>query len=144
MEETTLDGLIWAHVRDVLQYTKPIYNMIFFVNTNAPMIGEVYEQMNNMLGKIKHIVQQKSPNLYDIIHNFVCARWGKLNVPLHALAYILTPKYYSPSWLGKLAPRGGVRAKPHTYPEVQNGYMTTFDKLVPDKEECARLRLELG
>jgi len=27
-------------------------------------------------------------------------------------------------------------------PEVQNGYMTTLDKLGLDREECARLRLE--
>jgi hypothetical protein len=144
VEDTALDGLFWARVREVLQFTKPIYNMIRFADTDAPVIGEVYEQMDNMLGQIKDIVQPKDPNLYDIIHKFVCARWDKLNVPLHALAYILMPKYYSPSWLGKPAPGGGVRAKPHTDPEVQNGYMTTLDKLVPDREECARLRLELG
>ena len=54
------------------------------------------------------------------------------------------PKYYSPSWLGKLALGSAVRAKPHTDPEVQNGYMTALDKLVPDKEDCARLHVELG
>ena len=54
------------------------------------------------------------------------------------------PKYYSPSWLGQLAPGGGVRIKPHTDPEVQEGYMKALDKLVPDREECARLYLELG
>ena len=86
-----------------------------------------------------------------MIHDCVCARWNKLNVPLHALAYILMPKYYSPSWLGQPAPGGGVRIKPHTYLEVQEGYMKALDKLVqaldklvPDREECARLRLELG
>ena len=57
-----------------------------------------------------------------------------LNVPLHALAYVLTPKYYSPSWLAKLAPRGGVRRKPHTDPEVHVGYMAAIDKLVPEEE----------
>ena len=61
------------------------------------------------------------------------------------------PKYYSPSWLGQPAPEGGVRIKPHTDLEVQEGYMKALDKLVqaldklvPDREECARLRLELG
>ena len=67
-----------------------------------------------------------------------------LNVPLHALAYVLTPKYYSPSWLAKPAPGGGVRRKPHTDPEVQVGYMAAIDKLVPDEEECALLRSELS
>lgn len=58
--------------------------MIHFGDTNALVIGEVYEQMDNMLGKIKDIVHEKDPNLYDIIHNFVCAWWNKINVPLHA------------------------------------------------------------
>ena len=46
--------------------------------------------MDNMLGKIKDIVQEKDPNLYDIIHNFVCAQRDKLNVHLHAFVHILT------------------------------------------------------
>jgi hypothetical protein len=32
----------------------------------------------------------------------------------------------------------GVRRKPHIDPEVKNGYMLAFDKLVPDEEECAK------
>eukprot|EP00253_Pinus_taeda_P036224 PITA_36224 len=96
-----------------------------------------------MLGQIKDIVQEDDPNLYTLIHNCVCTWWNKLNVPLHALAYILMPNYYSPYWLGQPTPRGGVRIKPHTDPEVSKGYMEALDKLVPDKE-CANLRLELG
>eukprot|EP00253_Pinus_taeda_P010553 PITA_10553 len=116
LEEIVLNGLFWARMREFLQYTKPIYNMIHFTNTDAPMIGkvydapvigEVYEQMDNMLGQIKDIVQEQDPNL-------------------------------------KPAPGGGVKAKPHIVLEVQNGYMIALDNLVPDGEECARLRLELG
>ena len=97
-----------------------------------------------MLGQIKDIVQKDDPNLYTLIHNCVCTRWDKLNVPLHALAYILTPKYYSASWLGQLAPRGGVRVKPHIDEEVSTGYLQALDKLIHDREECVSLRLELG
>lgn len=57
--------------------------------------------------------------------------------------YIL-PKYYFPSSSGKPTPGGGVRAKPHRNPKVQNGYMKALGKLVPDREECANLRLELS
>ena len=81
-------------------------------DTDKPVIGEVYEQMDSMLGHIKDIVQQKDVILYDHIHKHVVKRWDDLNVPLHALAYVLTPKYYSPSWLAKPAPRGGVRKNP--------------------------------
>ena len=52
--------------------------------------------MDSMLGQIKDIVELKDPILYDHIHTHVVKRWDHLNVPLHALAYVLTPKYYSP------------------------------------------------
>jgi hypothetical protein len=108
------------------------------------VIGEVYEQMDNMLGQIKDIVELRDAILYDHIHKHVVKRWDNLNVPLHALAYVLTPKYYSPSWLAQPTPGGGVRRKPHTDPEVQNGYMLALDKLVPEEEECAQVRSELS
>ena len=56
VEETTLTSLSWARVRQVLEITKPIYNMIHFANTDKPVIWEVYEQMDTMLGQIKDIV----------------------------------------------------------------------------------------
>ena len=71
-------------------------------------------------------------------------RWDNLNVPLHALAYVLTPKYYYPSWLAQPAPGGGVRKRPHTDPEVQNGYMLELDKLVLDEEDFAQVQRELS
>lgn len=46
--------------------------------------------------------------------------------------------------MGKSASRGGVRAKPHTDLEVQDGYMKALNKMVLDREECPNLRLELG
>jgi hypothetical protein len=118
--------------------------MIRFADTDQSVIGEVYEQMDSMLGQIKDIVQPRDAILYDHIHKHVVKRWDNLNVPLHALAYVLTPKYYSSSSLAQLAPEGGERRKPHTDPEVQNGYMLALDKLVLDEEECAQVRSELS
>jgi hypothetical protein len=34
---------------------------------NSPIIGEVYEQMDSMLGKIKDIVDPRDVNLYNQI-----------------------------------------------------------------------------
>ena len=70
--------------------------------------------------------------------------FGSLDVPLHVLDYVFTPKYYSPSWLAKPALGNGVRRKPHTDPKVQVGYMVAIDKLVLHEEECALLRSELS
>ena len=92
--------------------------MIKFGDSDKPIIGEVYEQMDNMLGHIKDIVEPRDPNLYKYIRAEVEKRWEMLNIPLHALAYVLTPKYYTPSWLSTRAPGGAPRRKPHLDPEV--------------------------
>ena len=49
----------------------------------------VYEQMVTMLGQIKDIVEPKDAILYEHIQKHVVNRWDKLNVSLHALAYVL-------------------------------------------------------
>ena len=70
----------------------------------------------NMLGQIKDILEPRDLIGYDHIHKHVGKRWDNLNVPLHDLAYILTPKYYSPSWLAKPTPGSGVRKNHHIDP----------------------------
>jgi hypothetical protein len=67
-----------------------------------------------------------------------------LNIPLHALAYVLTPKYYHASWLSSPTPGGGTKKRPHQDPEVQAGYMKALEKLVPDEEECDNIRRQLS
>lgn len=56
LEETALDGMFWARVKQVLEFTKPVCHMIQFEDTDKPVIREVYEQMDTMLGQIKYIV----------------------------------------------------------------------------------------
>jgi hypothetical protein len=68
---------------------------------------------------------------------------GKLNIPPHALTYVLTPKYYDISWLSSPAPSGGVKKKPHQDPKVRAGYMHALDKLVSD-EKCDTIRTQLS
>jgi hypothetical protein len=117
--------------------------MIKFAYSNRPIIGEVYEQMDSMLGQIKDIVEPRYVNLYNHIRVEVEKRWEMLNIPLLALAYVLTPKYYHVSWLSSPAPGGGTKKRPHQDSEVQAGYMKALDKLIPD-EECDNIRRQLS
>ena len=105
-KDTILDMYFWSQVKYVLQFTKPIYYMMKFADSDRPIIGEVYEKVDNMLGQIKDIVEPRDITLYSDIRAEVEKQWDMLNVPLHALAYVLTPKYYHPSWLSTPAPRG--------------------------------------
>ena len=50
VEETALDPLFWARMREILHFNKPIYHIIRFSDTDKLVIGEVYEQMDSMLG----------------------------------------------------------------------------------------------
>jgi hypothetical protein len=90
--DTKLDGQFWKQVRYILQFTKPIYSMNWFAETNMPMIREVYEHMDSMLGQIKDIIELRYVIWYDHIHKPVVKRWDNLNVPFHALAHVLTTK----------------------------------------------------
>jgi hypothetical protein len=63
VKNTVLENQFWSEVRYVLQFTKPIYNMIKFSDSYRPIIGEVYEQMDSMLGMIKDIVEPKDVNM---------------------------------------------------------------------------------
>jgi hypothetical protein len=109
VKNTLLESQFWTQVRYVLQFTKLIYNMIKFSGSDRPIIGEVYEQMDSMLGLIKDIVEPKDVDMYNLIRVEVEKRWEMLNIPLHALAYVLTPKYYHISWLSTPAPGGGTK-----------------------------------
>ena len=71
VEDTVLDGDFWQQVRYILQFTKPIYIMIWFADTDRPVIREVYEKMDNVLGQIEDIVETKDAILYDHIHKLV-------------------------------------------------------------------------
>jgi hypothetical protein len=119
VKNTVLDSQFWTQVRYVLQFTKPI--LIKFLDSDRPIIGEVYEQMDSMLGMIKDIVEPKDVDMYNLIRVEMEKQWEMLNIPLHALAYVLTPKYYHVSWLSTLAPGGGTKKKPHQDLEVQAG-----------------------
>jgi hypothetical protein len=73
VKETVMNSQFWSQVRYVLQFTKLIYHMIKFVDSNRSIIGEVYEQMDSMLGQIKDIVEPRDVNLY----NQICAEVEK-------------------------------------------------------------------
>jgi hypothetical protein len=98
--------------------------MIKFVDSDRPIIGEVYEQMDSMLGQIKDIVEPRDANLYNNIRVEVEKWWEMLNIPLHTLAYVLTPKYYHVSWISSPTPGGGTKKRPHQDPEAQASYIS--------------------
>ena len=43
----------WNEVQNILVITKPIYRLIRLCDKDGPIMGEIYEGMDNMLGELK-------------------------------------------------------------------------------------------
>ncbi|KAK3037348.1 hypothetical protein RJ639_030446 [Escallonia herrerae] len=138
-----MDDDLWRKCERLVKFTKPIYKMIRFFDSDKAIIGEVYEQMDTMLGLIKDELLDDLL-VYDLVHDFVVERWDKMNLPLHCLAYVLVPKYYTSSWLSKPAPGGERRKKPHFDIEVQKGYFQALDRLITDPTESVLVRQQIS
>ncbi|GAB2289937.1 hypothetical protein Dimus_038075 [Dionaea muscipula] len=143
VKKTVMDDDFWSKAKSVLKITKPIYKMLRFCDTDKAINGEVYEQMDTMLGNIKDILAA-DPVVYYLVHNIVVERWNKMNIPLHCLAYILVPKYYTHSWLSQPAPGGVRRMKPHCDVEVQKGYLDAIDKMIIDPSDATKIRHQIS
>ncbi|XP_026395656.1 uncharacterized protein LOC113290253 [Papaver somniferum] len=138
-----MDGNFWSNAEKVLRITKPIYIMLRFSDSDKAVIGEAYEQMDMMLVKLQDILADDIM-IQDIIQQIVVQRWSKTNIPLHCLACLLVPKYYTNAWLRKPAPGGVSRKKPNFDQEVQDGYLPTIDKMFPMPEEAAIIRHQIN
>ncbi|XP_058189011.1 uncharacterized protein LOC131306645 [Rhododendron vialii] len=143
IKKTVMEEDFWSKTKRVLKITKPIYKMLRFCDTDQAIIGEVYEQMYTMLWKLKDILVT-DPVVYNLVHQIVVERWDRMNIPLHCLAYVLVPKYYTHSWLSKPAPGGVRRMKPHCDLEVQKGYLDAIEKMIIDLSEATKIRHQMS
>jgi hypothetical protein len=81
-------------VKYIVSFTSPIMELIMYADSYSPNIGEIYESIDSMIGKIKSIMYQRGPTLdfFNEIQKLIEKRWSKLNTPLHMVAYALNPK----------------------------------------------------
>ena len=73
VEDTILDGHLWTQVKYVLQFTKLVYNMIHFADTDQPMIGEVYDKWIACLVISKTLLSKEMQSCMTIFINM----WSK-------------------------------------------------------------------
>jgi hypothetical protein len=131
----------WDDVEFILRMTKPIFLMIKFCDGEGPKMGEVYEKMDNMLGEIKDVMMQsKYDDLYPLVQAIVQTRWEKMTIPLHCLAFALSPRFYDRNYLSVLAPGGERRKPPNKDKEVVAGVFEAFKRILESKEEDTMFR----
>lgn len=96
IREKLLNDDLWSDCKYVVSFTTQIVKLIRYANSNSPNLGEIYECIDSMVGKIRHIIQDRNPSLefFNEIHEIMGKRWIKLNTSLHMVVYALNPKWY--------------------------------------------------
>ena len=138
-----LDDVWWDKVLHLLQFTEPILTIIRTFDTDMPCLGEVYENIDSMLERIREIIRASESDPFEVFYNeikdIVTKRWNKMTTPLHLLAYALHPKSYHCKILSLLG-----RIAPNKDSEVVQGYKTTLRKIYRDVGIALEVREEFG
>ena len=126
-----------------MQFTEPILTMIRVFDTDMPCLGEVHENIDSMLERIRKIIKASECDPFEVFYNevkdIVTKRWNKMTTPLHLLAYALHSKYYH----SKLLSLPG-RTTPNKDSEVVQGYKIALRKIYRDVGIAMEVREEFG
>ena len=98
MKRMVVDDEWWDRVEYLLDFSKPIVDLLQMLDTDKPSLGEVYEGIDSMIEKIREVInaKEKDPDeaFYNEVKGILTKRWNKMTTPLHLLDYALNPKYY--------------------------------------------------
>ncbi|KAF5938334.1 hypothetical protein HYC85_022593 [Camellia sinensis] len=131
----------WDEVYNIVAITKPIYKLIRFCDKDSPLMGEIYEGMDNMLREIKDILKNnKYSDAYTQIEAIVLGTWEKMNVSMNCLGFALSPQFYDSTYVSTHAPSGTIRKRPNEDKEVVVGVLKAFEKIASHLEEARMLR----
>ena len=127
----------------ILAFTKPIVDLLHMFDTDMPNLGEVYEDIDSMIEKIRVIINAKENDpdefFYREVKDLLAKRWNNMTMPLHLLAYAVNPKYYVVELLSDLE-----RTAPCKDSKVSQGFKKAFRKLFGDPEIGLRIRSEFA
>ena len=132
LREMLLSEEWWTECKYVVSFTSPVVELIRYADSDSPSLGEIYECMDSMVGKVKNIIRQRNPSLdfFVEIHKLIEKRWNKLNTPLHMAAYALNPKWYM---------ERPNRILPIDDEEVKQGFLDAINKMYsPDEASILR------
>lgn len=131
----------WEAVQLSLLIIKPIYKMIKFTDQDGPIIGEVCERMDNMLGEIKDNLEGQD-DIFMIVKQKVITWWSKTKFRLHCLAYALTPKYYDEDYLKMPVPGGIKRCSPDSDDDIFECATAAICEMHQNDEQADTVRVQ--
>jgi hypothetical protein len=130
-----LDGIWWDRVEYLLNFPKPILNMIHYIDMDRPCLGEVYDGINSMIEKMKVIInaneQDPKGKFFKELHKIIVERWNKMPTQLHLFVFALNAKYYSAQLLSITT-----RVAPYRDVEVAQGYKAALCRLFTNHDKC--------
>ncbi|XP_010412735.1 PREDICTED: uncharacterized protein LOC104699084 [Camelina sativa] len=142
VKEKIVDDDWWEKVSYIIDFTRPIYDMIRFCDTDKPCLHLVYEMWDSMIEKVKLEIYKKENRqmseysvFYTVVYEILVARWTKNNTPLHCLAHSLNLRFYSDVWLNEDATRKG----PYRDGEISRERTKCFRRLFPNDDEHTKV-----
>ncbi|TKW27267.1 hypothetical protein SEVIR_3G246766v4 [Setaria viridis] len=133
-----IDDLWWYQIEYILAFTEPIYSMLRMVDTEKSCFHLICEMWTDMIEKVKAAIYKhegKAPEeesaFYSGVHDILVDWWSKSKTPLHCLAHILNPRYYSVNWIDEVANR----VPPHHDAEMSDTRNSCLRRLFPTTDD---------
>ena len=99
VKEVVLNDLWWDKVDYILSFTRPIYDMLRFCDTDKPTLHLIYEMWDSMIEQVKEAIYKKegkdlneSCSFFDKVYKILVERWTKNCTQLHCMAHSLNPR----------------------------------------------------
>ncbi|XP_074308360.1 uncharacterized protein LOC141643211 [Silene latifolia] len=145
VREKILDDGWWDKVDYILEFTRPIYNMIRDCDTDRSSLHLVYERWEGMSFKVKeaiykheHKCASEESTFFKVVESILTSRWSKTSTPLHSLAHSLVPRFYTQKWLDEIPGR----VAPHVDNEVSSSRLSCFRRLFPCADDRRKANTE--
>jgi hypothetical protein len=94
VKQIILDDIWWDHVDYLLNFIELILRMIHYTDMDRPCLGEIYDDINSIIEKMKAIINAKEQDpkgtFFKQLHKIIEKRWTKMTTLLH-LAFALNP-----------------------------------------------------
>ncbi|XP_021729060.1 uncharacterized protein LOC110696091 isoform X1 [Chenopodium quinoa] len=147
VREKILDEIWWEKVDYILDFTRPIYEMIRVCDTDKSSLHLVYERWDIMVQKVKDAIYKKEGKLdyeqstfFNVVKGILSSRWSKGSTPLHSLAHSLNPRFYTEEWLNEVPGR----VAPNADNEISTQRLQCFRRLFQSPDERFKINTEFA
>lgn len=132
IESQLLSAPFWDNIEKYVKVLWPVMAMFRMVDRDEPVMGTVYEGIDQMLEQIKEILKEykDGSDEYEEIRELAQERWEMLHSPLHATAFVLNPMWFM--------------KQPYKDKDVMKGWRKTLDRVGKDEDDKTEYKAQLS